>query len=220
MCLVCVTDKDGRTGWGEGTTYWPEAAATTAVLVEALAPGLVVLDPIQNETVMQRLCEQTWWYGTEQAGIIAFALSAIDVALWDLKWKILGARVLDLLGGPAKTELPAIASSHATRAEIPAMAEEIAGWLATGLTGVKVGFGKLEEASLGFDHDRDVAFVNAVREEIGPEKRLMIDIGVRKDWTMADAIRRASKRSPSTDSTGSRSRLVTTTRKATPGSVR
>jgi L-alanine-DL-glutamate epimerase-like enolase superfamily enzyme len=103
---------------------------------------------------------------------------------------VLGARVVDLLGGPSKERLPGIASSHATHADIDVMAEEIAGWLATGLTGIKVGFGKLGDANLGFDHGRDIAFVQAVREAIGPQKRIMVDLGVRNHWTVADAARR------------------------------
>lgn len=190
VCLVRVRDRDGRVGWGEGTTYWPEAAVACATIVDALAPQLTGGDPCRNEELMERLRAQTWWYGTDGVGIAGFALSAIDVALWDLKGRVLDQRVLDLLGGPAKEELPAIASSHATSSEIPEMAEEIAGWLATGLTGVKVGFGKLGDAHLGFDHDRDVAFMAAVREAIGPDRRIMIDCGVRNRWTVEEAIRR------------------------------
>ena len=190
VCLVRIRDRDGRVGWGEATTYWPEAAVACAVLVDALAPQLVGGDPRRNETLMGSLRPQTWWYGTEGVGIAGFALSGIDVALWDLKGKVLGERVLDLLGGPAKETLPAIASSHAAQAQIPAMVEEITSWLETGLTGVKVGFGKLGDANLGFEHRRDVAFVSALRDAIGPDKRIMIDCGVRNQWTVAEAVRR------------------------------
>jgi L-alanine-DL-glutamate epimerase-like enolase superfamily enzyme len=190
VCLVRIRDRDGRVGWGEGTTYWPEAAVACAVLVEALAPRLVDGDPRRNGTLMEDLRAQTWWYGTEGVGIAGFALSAIDVALWDLKGKVLGERVLDLLGGPVKEQLPAIASGHAAHSEIPPMAEEIASWLETGLTGVKIGFGKLGDANLGFEHERDVDFMRAVREAIGPDKRIMIDLGVRNRWSVAEAVRR------------------------------
>jgi L-alanine-DL-glutamate epimerase-like enolase superfamily enzyme len=190
VCLVRLTDDDGRTGWGECTTYWPEAAVAAAVLVEALRGHVVGQDAVQNESIMRGLRAQTWWYGTGGVGIAGFALSGIDVALWDLKGKTLGARVLDLLGGPAHDTLPAIASSHATGTEIPEMAEEIASWLATGLTGVKVGFGKLGDANLGFEHDRDVAWMKAVREALGPSKRIMIDCGVRNKWTVPEAVAR------------------------------
>jgi L-alanine-DL-glutamate epimerase-like enolase superfamily enzyme len=190
VCLVRLTDGDGRTGWGECTAYWPEASVAAAVIIEALASHIVGKDPLQNDTIMRNLRAQTWWYGTNQVGIAGIALSGIDVALWDLKGKVLGARVLDLLGGPAKEKLPAIASSHAVGTEVPEMAEEIAGWLATGLTGVKIGFGKLGNANLGFEHDRDVAFMKATREAIGPDKTIMIDCGVRNKWTVPEAVKR------------------------------
>jgi L-alanine-DL-glutamate epimerase-like enolase superfamily enzyme len=190
VCLVRIRDSDGRVGWGEATTYWPEAAVACAVIVDALGTQLVGEDACRTETLMERLRGQAWWYGTDGVGIAGFALSGIDVALWDLKGHTVGQSVLDLLGGPTKDELPAIASSHAAQSEIGAMAEEIAGWLQSGLTGVKVGFGKLGDANLGFDHDRDVAFMKAVREAIGPDKRIMIDCGVRNRWSVAEAVRR------------------------------
>jgi L-alanine-DL-glutamate epimerase-like enolase superfamily enzyme len=190
VCLVRLTDDEGRTGWGECTTYWPEAAVACGVLVEALRDHIVGRDAVQNESIMRGLKSQTWWYGTGGVGIAGFALSGIDVALWDLKGKVLDTRVLDLLGGPAHERLPAIASSHATGTEVPEMAEEIASWLATGLTGVKIGFGKLGDANLGFEHDRDVAFMAAVREAVGPSKRIMIDCGVRNRWTVPMAVAR------------------------------
>jgi L-alanine-DL-glutamate epimerase-like enolase superfamily enzyme len=196
VCLVRIRDSDGRVGWGEATTYWPEASVACAVIVDALGAQLVGEDACRTETLMERLRSQAWWYGTDGVGIAGFALSGIDVALWDLKGHTVGQSVLDLLGGPTKDELPAIASSHAAQSEIGAMAEEIAGWLQSGLTGVKVGFGKLGDANLGFDHDRDVAFMKAVREAIGPDKRIMIDCGVRNRWSVAEAIRRVQAFEP------------------------
>ncbi len=190
VCLVRVTDSDGRVGWGECTTYWPEAAVAAAAIVQASAADLIGGDPLRNASLMGRLRERTWWYGTGGVGIAGFALSGIDVALWDLKGHVLGVSVLDLLGGPAKDTLPAIASSHATSSVIGEMAEEIASWLESGLTGVKIGFGKLGDAHLGFEHDRDVAFMKAVREAIGPNARIMIDCGVRNRWTVPEAVRR------------------------------
>lgn len=190
VCLVRIRDRDGREGWGEATTYFPEAALATVPLIDALAPQLMGGDPRSLETLMQRLYAHAWWYGTGGAGLAGFALSAIDVALWDLKGHVIGERVLDMLGGPSKDRLPAIGSSHATGSEIGAMADEIAGWLESGLTGIKIGFGKLGDARLGFEHRRDVEFVRAVRSAVGPDKRIMIDLGVRNHWTVAEAIKR------------------------------
>lgn len=189
LCLVRITTDDGATGWGEAVTMWPEASQATAALVTGLGEQLIGRDPVEVTALWRGLKEHTWWYGL--GGIASFALAALDIALWDLRGKALGVRVLDLLGGPAKERLPAIASSHATHRELPAMAEEIRGWVEDrGLHGVKVGFGKRGEANLGFEHDRDVAFVAAVREALGPGKSIMIDLGVRVRWTVAEAVAR------------------------------
>jgi hypothetical protein len=102
----------------------------------------------------------------------------------------LGKSVLDLLGGPVHERLPAIASCHAHYASIPEMAEETAEWVSTGLQGLKTGFGKRGNARLGYDHDRDVAYVKAMREVLG-DKMLMIDNGIAIKWDVTDAVRRA-----------------------------
>lgn len=188
LCLVRITSDDGREGWGEAVTMWPEASRATAEIVRAMGELIVGRDPVDSAAIWQELRAHAWWYG--MGGIASFAVAAIDVAVWDLKGKALDARVLDLLGGPVHDQMPAVASSHATHAEIPAMAEQIAGWLETGLRGVKVGFGKRGEANLGFDHDRDVAFMKAVREAIGPSHPIMIDLGVRVRWSVAEAVAR------------------------------
>ena len=120
----------------------------------------------------------------------AYAVSAIDIALWDLKGKALGASVLDLLGGPVHERLPAIASCHAHYSSIPEMVEEAQEWLSTGLQGVKIGFGKRGDARLGYEHDRDVEYVRAMREGIGADKMLMIDNGIAIKWDVTDAVRR------------------------------
>ena len=98
--------------------------------------------------------------------------------------------MLDLLGGPVHDRLPAIASSHAHFESIPEMAEEAQGWLATGLQGMKVGFGKRGNARLGFEHDRDVEYVRQMREAIGPDKSLMLDLGWVIRWDVMTAVKR------------------------------
>ena len=70
------------------------------------------------------------------------------------------------------------------------MAEETAEWVSTGLQGLKTGFGKRGNARLGYDHDRDVAYVKAMREVLG-DKMLMIDNGIAIKWDVTDAVRRA-----------------------------
>src|SRR5712692_10174338 len=181
LCLVKLTADDGQVGWGESITQFPEASWATKAIIEGFAPVIIGKDPVQTETHWRAMKNQAWWYGYN-GGIASYAVSAIDIALWDLKGKALNRSVLDLLGGPVHDRLPAIASSHAHYEEIPKMAEEIAGWVASGLQGAKVGFGKRGNARLGYEHDRDIAFVKAVRQAIGPGLPIMIDLGWAIKW--------------------------------------
>lgn len=190
VCLVKITDTDGRIGWGESCAYFPEATLSTTKIIEGLAPIVIGQNPLHTETIWHKLKEHSWWYGTG-AGIASIAISGIDIALWDLKGKQLGVSVLDLLGGPVREALPAIASLHGTHESIDRMAEEIAAHTATGLHGAKVGFGKAGNAHLGFDEARDLEFVDKVQTAMGPGKDLMIDLGVKNFWDVPTAIRRA-----------------------------
>jgi L-alanine-DL-glutamate epimerase-like enolase superfamily enzyme len=86
--------------------------------------------------------------------------------------------------------LPAIASCHAHYEDIGAMVEEAQAWLAPGLKGVKVGFGKRGNARLGYEHDRDVAYMRAMRDGLGADAWLMIDCGWNVKWDVTTAVRR------------------------------
>lgn len=189
LCLVKLVADDGQVGWGESITQFPEASWATKAIIEGFAPLIIGKDPVQTETAWRAMKNQAWWYGYN-GGIASYAVSAIDIALWDLKGKALNRSVVDLLGGPFHDRLPAIASSHAHYEEIPKMAEEIAGWIDSGLQGAKVGFGKRGNARLGYEHDRDIAFVKAVREAIGPGKPIMIDLGWAIKWDVTTAVER------------------------------
>ncbi len=189
LCLVKITTDEGLVGWGESITQFPEANPATAAVIAGMAESLLGEDPLQTERLWGKLKERSWWYGY-RGGIASYAVSAIDIALWDIKGKALGKSVLDLLGGPVHDRLPAIASSHAHYASIPAMAQEAQEWLSTGLHGMKVGFGKRGDAHLGYEHDRDVEYVRTMREAIGADKMLMIDCGVKVKWDVATAVKR------------------------------
>ena len=169
LCLVKITTDEGVVGWGESITQFKEANAAVAALITGLSEFVIGQDPVNNGAIWRAIKERYWWYGY-RGGIAAYALSAIDIALWDIKGKALGVSVLELLGGPVHDKLPAIASGHAHDSSIPKMAEEAQGWLSTGLQGMKVGFGKRGNAHLGYEHDRDVEYVKLMREAIGPDK--------------------------------------------------
>jgi len=190
VCLVKITGEDGQVGWGECCSYFPEASLAAAKIVEGMAEKVIGQNALHTEAIWHDLRKHSWWYGTG-AGIASIAISGIDIALWDLKGKLLNTRLLDLLGGPVRDKLPAIASLHGTKVHIEEMADEISAHTATGLHGAKVGFGKYGAANLGFDYDRDIDFVRQVTDAMGPGKDLMIDCGVNNNWDIPTAIRRA-----------------------------
>jgi L-alanine-DL-glutamate epimerase-like enolase superfamily enzyme len=188
VCLVKATTNDGLVGWGEAAAYWPESARAVLELVDGLGELVLGRNPKEIESIWRDLRHHTWWYGN--GGIASMAIAGIDLALWDLRGKALETRVLDLLGGPVKEELPGIASGHAGLSDLGALADEAAGWVSTGLHGVKIGFGKRGDARLGIEHQRDVEYMRRLRAALGPTKKIMIDLGATIRWDVAEAVRR------------------------------
>ena len=189
LCLVRITTADGVVGWGESITMWPESTFAVRALVEGMAELVVGRDPLDNVAVWHDLHDHAWWYGYG-GGIASFAIAAIDIALWDIKGKLLGVPVVQLLGGAVHERLPAVASCHAHYADIGRMVEEAQEWVAPGLHGVKVGFGKRGDAHLGYEHHRDVEYMRRMREGLGPDQLIMIDCGWRTVWDVMTATRR------------------------------
>jgi L-alanine-DL-glutamate epimerase-like enolase superfamily enzyme len=113
------------------------------------------------------------------------------MALWDLKGKLLNTPLYQLLGGKQHERLPACASTHPKASDIEDMAQELAGHIANGYQLVKVGFGKKGHANLGMDPRRDIAFVQAVRQAIGPDAGFIVDIGAKMRWSLPHAVRMA-----------------------------
>lgn len=189
LLLVRIATDDGAVGWGEAVTMWPEASDATAALVAGLAPLVVGREPAEHAAIHAALTEHTWWYGN--GGIASFAISAIDIALWDLAGKATGLNLVDLVGGPVHASLPILISCHAADADLDRMARTMAGWVRdSGAVGIKVGFGKRGDARLGVDHARDEAFVAALRRELGPDKSIMVDLAATIRWDVRTAIQR------------------------------
>ena len=189
LCLVKVTTADGVVGWGESITQFPEANFATKAIIEGMAERVVGKDPLGNIAIWHQLRDKKWWYGY-RGGIASYAVAAIDMALWDIKGKILGASVLDLLGGAVHEKLPVIASCHAHYEDIGATVEEAQEWVAPGLHGVKVGLGKRGNARLGYEHDRDVEYMRRMREGLGEKAMIMLDCGWAIKWDVMTAVRR------------------------------
>jgi L-alanine-DL-glutamate epimerase-like enolase superfamily enzyme len=151
---------------GLGWTYSTGAAGR--VITDHLAPAVTGLDALDIPgcwSAMHRACRNL---GTR--GLVMQAISAVDIALWDLK-----ARVLDVsltaLFGRARDAAPVYGSGGFTTLTDTQLAEQIDRWAAAGCTAMKIKIGQ----SWGTDLDRDIARVNTFAELAGPKVDLMVD---------------------------------------------
>jgi len=96
FCKV-ETDQPGLYGWGEGSLEWKTRSVVGAI--EDFAPMVIGEDPRRIEHIFQKLYRQSFW----RLGVIGMsAISAIEQALWDIKGKLLGVPVYELLGGQVR----------------------------------------------------------------------------------------------------------------------
>jgi galactonate dehydratase len=150
--FVTVETDAGLVGIGEGSG-WPRVVAAA---VEDLARILVGQDARDIERLWQRMRVALMAHG--QTGVVGMgAVNAIDMALWDLKGKLLGTPVANLLGGTTRSAIPYYV--HASSPEAAKAAVD------RGATAIKVG---------GINGVVDRAF--AIREAVGPEVDLMCDL--------------------------------------------
>ena len=190
LLFVRIETDDGLTGWGEAITQFPAPTRAAETMVQAMAEIVIGSDPLENVATWSRIKQATWWYAY-RGGPAAFALSAIDVALWDLKGKILGQPLISLLGGARRDRVPAVASTHAFNASMEYEAERHGRYVREqGFVGVKIGMGKRGDARLGYEVRRDVDFVALLREAVGPEAMIMMDRGQSLVWDLDQAMRR------------------------------
>jgi L-alanine-DL-glutamate epimerase-like enolase superfamily enzyme len=124
--------------------------------------------------------EATLYVG--RSGVVIHAMAGVDIALWDLKGKLLGLPVHNLLGGAHRTEIRAYASNM-FQLTPEATADRATAAVDAGFTAVKFGW-----EPFGADPRSDEAFVRAIRERVGDEVEIAIDAGLA--WDTKTAIRR------------------------------
>lgn len=189
MTVLLRVDTDaGVSGWGEAIAMWPEACrATVAIIEDGFAPLLAGRDPREVEPCWQAMKAHSWWYG--EGGIAALAISAVDMALWDIAARDAGKPLYELFGGKAHDALPACASLHVNHPTIADSVAAISGYIEGGFRSAKLGLGKRGASRAGRDPDYDVALVEALREAIGPLPGIMVDAGNGTRWDLETAIR-------------------------------
>jgi len=152
-----VTASDGS--WGFGITRYGNPVIT--LIEEHIAPLLIGEPALAGERLFDMMSRIASSYGT--AGLASYAISAIDLALWDLKGKVLGLPVWELIGGPARDHIDCYATGNDTdwHMELGFRATKLAcpHGPADGLAGL----------------DANEALVARTRELIGPRVELMLD---------------------------------------------
>lgn len=171
--LVRVATDEGVVGWGEG--------AGSSCISKTLAPLILGANPLDRAGLWERMF-QVLYNGNNAVGVAGSALSAIDIALWDIAGKAVGLPVCQLLGGKVRDRVAVYATGlYYTDDELPdRLLHEAQSYVAAGFRGMKTKVG-------GLPLDQDVRRVGAIREAIGPQVELMVDAN--QAYNAATAIR-------------------------------
>jgi len=127
-----VTTDEGVTGLGDATLNGRELAVA-AYLKDHVCPLLIGRDPQRIEDTWQYLYRGGYW---RRGPVTMAAIAAVDVALWDIKAKLAGMPLYQLLGGAARTGL--LAYGHASGPDTPSLFESIERHLAAGYRAIRV----------------------------------------------------------------------------------
>jgi L-alanine-DL-glutamate epimerase-like enolase superfamily enzyme len=179
--LVRVRTDDGLEGLG---TVGVGSGAAAYVIQEHLKPLVVGQNPFDVELLWERMFRSTMNYGRK--GLVLEAISAVDIALWDILGKAAGQPVYNLLGGRTKQRIPVYASRLYAHRDLDALAAQAAEHLKQGFTAMKQRFG-YGPADGRPGMRKNLELVRTVREAVGPDVELMADAYM--GWDVPYAIR-------------------------------
>ena len=167
-----VWADDGRYGIGEASPM-QGGRASLGILVHDIAPRLHGADPLDHAVIQDRLLHALVKLGPE--GALSGALAALDIALWDLKGKLLGQPVYKLLGGAWRTELPFYASIGGNgERSVDAVLRVVEERLKDGPSAIKIRFDN-DRTLPDADIPGDIAKARAVRKLVGDGFPLAFD---------------------------------------------
>lgn len=171
--LVKVVTDEGIHGWGESGLTSRERAVSGAI--EHYAGFLVGRDPMRAGALWQEMYRSQYFEGGR---VLACAMSAIDIALYDIKGKALGVPVYELLGGRQRDRVETFASVGVR--ELPELVERAQALIEQGWRCLRLPMsGGGNESHSVYDPrsciPRTAARLTAAREALGPEPVLGID---------------------------------------------
>jgi len=180
LILVEVA-AEGLVGHGYSYTIGRGGRAVQALIDHDLAPLLIGQEAEDVEALWERMWRGLLYVG--RGGLLAFAVAALDIALWDLRGLRLGQPLWQIAGG-TKRSIPAYGSGVDLPKPLDGLLKQVEGFLARGYPGVKVKVGRPDPAD-------DEARVAAVRALIGENVDLMIDANM--GWTPDQAFERGRR---------------------------
>ena len=174
----------GLEGHGYAYTIGRGGRAVRALIDHDLAPLVAGRDAADIAGLWELMWQRLLYVG--RGGLASFAIAALDIALWDLRG-LAERKPLYRLFNASSREIPAYGSGVDLPKPLDALLEQVEGFLARGLPGVKVKIGKR-------DPKEDEARVAAVRKRIGDRVDLMLDANMA--WSADQALERGRRLEP------------------------
>lgn len=165
LVTVTIRDADGAEGTGYTYTGGKGGRAIQAMLEYDLKPFLLG----QNSADIEKLYDAMQWHVhyVGRGGVASFAISAVDIALWDLRGKATGQPLWKMAGGTDRS-CRAYRGGIDLNFPLPKLLDSIRGYRDEGFSGVKI---KIGQPTLAEDVER----IAAVRDLIGPDVTFMVD---------------------------------------------
>jgi L-rhamnonate dehydratase len=166
--VVEIETDDGHIGYGNAGLC-PDL--TKMIIDTKLKSLLINEDPLNTEFLFEKMFRSTVAYGRK--GAVLAAISAIDIALWDIKGLVMNQPIFKLLGGRTKEYIPTYYSRLYTR-DLDSLQAEAAHYKAEGFTGMKLRCGyPFTEGIAGMN--KNVEMVKVVRDAVGDDVDIMLE---------------------------------------------
>ena len=178
LIVVKITTNNGATGLGYTYSVGDVGGTSIHTLIkDDLAPILMGEDPRRIESLWNKM----WWtlHYVGRSGIAVFGMSAVDTALWDLKARLAGEPLWRFLGGH-DNKVEAYGGGIDFDMTIDELLAQTQGFLDAGLKAIKI---KIGRDSITEECKR----ISAVRDFLGPQKKLMVDVNMK--WSVETALR-------------------------------
>ena len=166
IMILKITTDEGIVGWGEA--FGP-AFINKTIIDDYMAEMIIGKDPMDTEVIWEQLYNQ--FRDHCRKGNIIEAISAIDIALWDIKGKAFNLPIYKLMGGTPRERIKPYATGL-YRKELPTVVNDL---IKEAESYVKQGFNAIK-IKIGFGVDDDIKTIREIRRALGGNIQLMVDV--------------------------------------------